>query len=105
MARASSLKPKQSAPHVDKRPWLVVYLCLHTAQKPPVLYDTSVRNMKVKILSYHAVAAWRWDMPEDDDCGICRVQFDGTCPKCKFPGDDCPISKYFPGVTVNIVLT
>jgi anaphase-promoting complex subunit 11 len=50
--------------------------------------------MKVKILSYHAVAAWRWDMPEDDDCGICRVQFDGTCPKCKFPGDDCPISKY-----------
>jgi anaphase-promoting complex subunit 11 len=48
--------------------------------------------MKVKILSYHAVAAWRWDMPEDDDCGICRVQFDGTCPKCKFPGDDCPIS-------------
>ncbi|KAI4721873.1 hypothetical protein E4T48_01823 [Aureobasidium sp. EXF-10727] len=34
--------------------------------------------MKVKILSYHAVAAWRWDMPEDDDCGICRVQFDGS---------------------------
>ncbi|KAI5206366.1 hypothetical protein E4T39_02478 [Aureobasidium subglaciale] len=32
--------------------------------------------MKVKILSYNAVAAWRWDMPEDDDCGICRVQFD-----------------------------
>ncbi|GAB7338416.1 hypothetical protein MBLNU457_4706t1 [Dothideomycetes sp. NU457] len=47
--------------------------------------------MKVKITSYHAVAAWRWDMPDDDLCGICRVQFDGTCPKCKFPGDDCPI--------------
>ncbi|KAF2224492.1 RING finger domain protein [Elsinoe ampelina] len=47
--------------------------------------------MKVKILSYHAVAAWRWDLPEDDLCGICRVQFDGTCPKCRFPGDDCPI--------------
>jgi len=49
-------------------------------------------DMKVKITSYHAVAAWRWDMPDDDLCGICRVQFDGTCPKCKFPGDDCPIS-------------
>ncbi|GAB7353709.1 hypothetical protein MBLNU459_g4112t1 [Dothideomycetes sp. NU459] len=50
--------------------------------------------MKVKITSYQAVAAWRWDMPEDDDvCGICRVQYDGTCPKCKFPGDDCPISQ------------
>ncbi|KAF1350133.1 anaphase promoting complex subunit 11 [Delphinella strobiligena] len=47
--------------------------------------------MKVKIVSWHAVAAWRWDMPEDEVCGICRVQFDGTCPKCKFPGDDCPI--------------
>jgi hypothetical protein len=56
------------------------------------LINNSTGNMKVKILSYHAVAAWRWDMPEDDDCGICRVQFDGTCPKCKFPGDDCPIS-------------
>jgi len=49
--------------------------------------------MKVTITSYHAVAAWRWDLPEDDACGICRVQYDGTCPKCKFPGDDCPISK------------
>lgn len=50
--------------------------------------------MKVKIVSWHAVAAWRWDMPEDEVCGICRVQFDGTCPKCKFPGDDCPISMF-----------
>ncbi|KAI4848948.1 hypothetical protein E4T45_06116 [Aureobasidium sp. EXF-8846] len=46
--------------------------------------------MKVKILSYHAVAAWRWDMPEDDDCGICRVQFDVSSPV---------------GVTVDIMLT
>lgn len=30
-------------------------------------------------------------MPDDDVCGICRVQFDGTCPTCKFPGDDCPL--------------
>ncbi|KAI9702292.1 MAG: ubiquitin-protein ligase Anaphase Promoting Complex [Bogoriella megaspora] len=47
--------------------------------------------MKVTILEWHAVAAWRWDMPEDDVCGICRVQFEGTCPKCKYPGDDCPL--------------
>ncbi|KAL2352980.1 anaphase promoting complex subunit 11 [Cryomyces antarcticus] len=50
--------------------------------------------MKVIIKSYHAVASWRWDMPEDDLCGICRVQFDGTCPKCTFPGDDCPLSEF-----------
>ncbi|EAL84756.1 anaphase promoting complex subunit 11 [Aspergillus fumigatus Af293] len=47
--------------------------------------------MKVTIKEWNAVATWRWDMPEDDVCGICRVQFDGTCPTCKFPGDDCSL--------------
>ena len=50
--------------------------------------------MKVTIKSWTAVAAWRWDVREDDDlCGICRVDFDATCPTCKFPGDDCPLSE------------
>jgi anaphase-promoting complex subunit 11 len=49
--------------------------------------------MKVTINSFRAVATWKWDLPEesDDTCGICRVNFEGTCSKCKFPGDDCPI--------------
>ncbi len=47
--------------------------------------------MKVTINEWNAVASWRWDMPEDDVCGICRVQFDGTCPTCKYPGDDCAL--------------
>jgi anaphase-promoting complex subunit 11 len=47
--------------------------------------------MKVAIKEWNAVATWRWDMPNDDVCGICRVQFDGTCPTCKFPGDDCSL--------------
>ncbi|TGZ84022.1 RING/U-box [Ascodesmis nigricans] len=48
--------------------------------------------MKVKIKKYTAVAAWRWENSTSDDmCGICRVQFDGTCPNCRFPGDDCPL--------------
>ena len=73
--------------------------------------------MKIKIHSYNAVASWRWNIkPEDKDaaskrtahgagaeegdeeeeeedlCGICRVAFEGTCPNCKVPGDDCPLS-------------
>lgn len=50
-------------------------------------------SMKVTINSFKAVATWKWDLPEesDDTCGICRVNFEGTCSKCKFPGDDCPI--------------
>ncbi|TKA23425.1 hypothetical protein B0A50_07301 [Salinomyces thailandicus] len=49
--------------------------------------------MKVTFSAYHAVAEWKWDLPADadDTCGICRVEFEGTCSKCKFPGDDCPI--------------
>ncbi|TXC05197.1 hypothetical protein FocTR4_00001833 [Fusarium oxysporum f. sp. cubense] len=45
--------------------------------------------MKVTIKKWNTVATWRWDIPEDDVCGICQVHFDGTCPTCKYPGDDC----------------
>ncbi|TID13427.1 zinc ion binding [Venturia nashicola] len=47
--------------------------------------------MKVTIKQWNAVAAWRWDMPEDDVCGICRSPYDSTCSKCRFPGDECPL--------------
>ncbi|KAH8161354.1 hypothetical protein CIB48_g6903 [Xylaria polymorpha] len=47
--------------------------------------------MKVKIKKWSAVATWRWDLPEDDVCGICQVHFDGTCPTCKYPGDECSL--------------
>ncbi|KAL6146429.1 PREDICTED: anaphase-promoting complex subunit 11 [Fragaria vesca subsp. vesca] len=39
---------------------------------------------------WHAVAAWTWDA-QDETCGICRMAFDGCCPDCKLPGDDCPL--------------
>lgn len=57
--------------------------------------------MKVTIKEWNGVATWRWDMPEDDVCGICRVQFDGTCPTCKFPGDDCSLRKSLGFVCLN----
>ncbi|KAM3460696.1 hypothetical protein NHJ6243_005626 [Beauveria neobassiana] len=47
--------------------------------------------MKVTIKEWNAVATWRWDIPEDDVCGICQVHFDGTCPSCRYPGDDCAL--------------
>ena len=58
--------------------------------------------MKVKIKKWHAIAQWRWDTgnndPDDDGegdvCGICRVPFEGCCPTCKMPGDDCPLSEF-----------
>lgn len=50
--------------------------------------------MKVTLKEWNAIATWHWDMPNDDVCGICRVQFDGTCPTCKFPGDDCSLRTF-----------
>ncbi|KAH0726989.1 hypothetical protein KY284_002854 [Solanum tuberosum] len=41
---------------------------------------------------WHAVSSWTWDA-QDETCGICRMAFDGCCPDCKLPGDDCPLSK------------
>ncbi|KAJ0108012.1 hypothetical protein J7T55_008148 [Diaporthe amygdali] len=39
--------------------------------------------MKVKIKKWAAVATWRWDIPEDDVCGICQIHFDGSCPSVR----------------------
>ncbi|WVF66634.1 hypothetical protein IAT40_001374 [Kwoniella sp. CBS 6097] len=69
--------------------------------------------MKVTVKSFNAVAYWKWDTSsephkvhhyanpdptgyddddEDDDvCGICQNAYEGTCPECKVPGDDCPL--------------
>ncbi|XP_018436761.2 anaphase-promoting complex subunit 11 isoform X1 [Raphanus sativus] len=43
-----------------------------------------------KKTEWHAVASWTWDA-QDETCGICRMPFDGCCPDCKLPGDDCPL--------------
>ncbi|KAL3528239.1 hypothetical protein ACH5RR_012895, partial [Cinchona calisaya] len=43
---------------------------------------------------WHAVASWTWDA-QDETCGICRMAFDGCCPDCKLPGDDCPLKHMF----------
>ncbi|KYN04869.1 Anaphase-promoting complex subunit 11 [Cyphomyrmex costatus] len=48
--------------------------------------------MKVTIKSWTGVATWRW-IANDDNCGICRMPFDASCPDCKIPGDDCPLGR------------
>ena len=44
-------------------------------------------------------------MPEDEVCGICRVQFDGTCPTCKHPGDDCTLRLFNCSLIIAFILT
>lgn len=47
-------------------------------------------RMKVKIRQWNGVASWLW-VANDENCGICRMPFNGCCPDCKVPGDDCPL--------------
>jgi hypothetical protein len=68
---------------------------------PPACDCIACTTMRVTIKKWHAVATWRWDMPEDEVCGICRVQFDGTCPTCKYPGDDCTL-RWWSGSVVSL---
>ena len=49
--------------------------------------------MKVIVKSWLAVAVWRWVTNDDIECGICRLPFDGCCPDCRIPGDDCPLGE------------
>lgn len=73
-------------PHLLSVPGQTLYQQLHLQADLHIPAE-----MKVTFKEWNAVATWRWDMPDDDVCGICRVQFDGTCPTCKFPGDDCAL--------------
>eukprot|EP00093_Oithona_nana_P006650 06650.XXX_144592_145094_1 [CDS] Oithona nana genome sequencing. len=50
----------------------------------------SKTKLKVTVKGWNGVASWKW-IANDDTCGICRVAFDGCCPDCKSPGDDCPL--------------
>ncbi|KAM9537768.1 anaphase-promoting complex subunit 11 isoform 2-T2 [Guaruba guarouba] len=35
--------------------------------------------MRVRVRSWHGVASWLW-VANDDNCGICRMAFNGCCP-------------------------
>ena len=49
-------------------------------------------KFKVRFKRWTAVAVWKWITPNDEtECGICRLPFEGCCPDCKFPGDDCAL--------------
>jgi len=90
-AKIVPLKPALSTPELK---WLnSKALGIHapdsTPQRPRIATVSS--TMKVKIKRVNAVAIWKWNVPNDDVCGICRVPFDGCCPDCQIPGDDCPI--------------
>jgi anaphase-promoting complex subunit 11 len=50
-------------------------------------------NRLICDIEWNAIAHWHWSVNNEELCGICRAPFDGHCPDCRIPGDDCPLSK------------
>jgi len=44
----------------------------------------------VFLIEIHGVGVWKWNVQNEEVCGICRMSYESCCPDCKFPGDDCP---------------
>lgn len=86
--------PPSSPPSICRSRVCVCFLSILRHRSIQVIRNEA-RAMKVTIREWNAVAAWRWDMPDDDVCGICRNPYDSTCSKCKFPGDECPLCMSF----------
>ncbi len=59
--------------------------------------------MKIQVDQIYGIYSWKWDVPEDELCGICRVPFDGACPACKYPGDQCPIGKHISWIYCSLL--
>uniref|UniRef100_A0A4W3GBD6 Anaphase-promoting complex subunit 11 RING-H2 finger domain-containing protein n=1 Tax=Callorhinchus milii TaxID=7868 RepID=A0A4W3GBD6_CALMI len=38
--------------------------------------------MRVKVKRWNAIATWFW-VANDENCGICRMAFNGCCPDCE----------------------
>lgn len=73
--------------HFFSLPSFYWFICFATKSNTPWIFTFPFVKYR-----WHAVAAWTWDA-QDETCGICRMAFDGCCPDCKLPGDDCPLSK------------
>ncbi|XP_070017526.1 anaphase-promoting complex subunit 11 [Nicotiana sylvestris] len=63
---------------------------LATVNEEKTKLKDELASLKEENRRWHAVASWTWDA-QDETCGICRMAFDGCCPDCKLPGDDCPL--------------
>ncbi|NXR16672.1 APC11 protein, partial [Cinclus mexicanus] len=54
--------------------------------------------MRVRVRSWHGVASWLW-VANDENCGICRMAFNGCCPDCECGTGTTPGSAHWAGLT------
>lgn len=71
--------------------WLPSAVAQQPHRNPGGLFPPAgSRAMKVKIKCWNGVATWLW-VANDENCGICRMAFNGCCPDCECP---CPPSSF-----------
>jgi hypothetical protein len=58
-----------------------------------ILRHSDFEMREVKIKRWHGVAKWKWEVADEEVCGICRMPYEACCPGVKYPGDDCPPGK------------
>lgn len=61
--------------------------CSQVISSPPPVGSAA---MKVKIKCWNGVATWLW-VANDENCGICRMAFNGCCPDCECPLYSLPL--------------
>ncbi|XP_030317645.1 anaphase-promoting complex subunit 11 isoform X1 [Calypte anna] len=54
--------------------------------------------MRVRVRGWHGVASWLW-VANDENCGICRMAFNGCCPDCPAALPHVPAGVEVQGVT------
>ena len=37
-------------------------------------------QMKVRLKRWHGISVWKWEVPGEEVCGICRMPYESCCP-------------------------
>ncbi|KAI6657537.1 Anaphase-promoting complex subunit 11-like [Oopsacas minuta] len=54
--------------------------------------NNDAADFDVKIIKWNVVAFWKW-IASEEECGICRFEFEACCPDCRLPGESCPMAE------------
>jgi anaphase-promoting complex subunit 11 len=62
----------------------------HTPKIQPMKVTIKSPNPSTHSLEAFLIGKWTWK-GEEEVCGICKSELDGTSPESEYPGDDCPV--------------
>lgn len=70
-------------------------LCLKLFNNMPKLTVQSTSIVSYYVVQYFkgqkVIAQWRWNVPNEQICGICQLPYESGCSICQAGGDSCPL--------------